>query len=159
MIIGFLLALFLFAPLAYLVARGVVAHSQRAGSPLMGVLFLFLGLLVALSLLSFALMAAASMFGFSATLAVSALLGNTTSAHPGVVTMVGGLLVTLYGMVGVLTGPTCAFVAAKISALVGLVLVLAKVESRKLEVWLPVTAAGVTLFTMWPFTAYLTFGL
>lgn len=159
MIIGFLLALLLFAPLAYLVTRGAVAHSQRAGSPLLGVLFVFLGLLLALSVLSFALMAAASVFGFSATIAVSALLSNTTSAHPGVMTMIGGLLVTLFGVVGVLTGPTCAFVAAKISAVVGLVLVLVKVDPNKLEIWLPLTAAGVALFTMWPFTAYLTLGL
>ena len=160
MVIGFLLALVLFAPLSYAVTRGVTRYSQASNSPLLGVLFQFLGQLGALSLLSFAMMAAASVMGFSATLAADALISTVAKdAQPGVVTALGGLQVAIWGFVGVMAGPTCAFLASKIIGIVALVAALVKVEESKVLTWLPVVAAGTALFTMWPFTAYLTFGL
>ncbi len=160
MVIGFLLALVLFAPLSYAVARGVVRYSQQSNSPLLGVLFQFLGQIFALSLLSFALLAAASVMGFSASIAADALISTAkTNAQPGVVTVLGSLVVAIWGFIGVLTGPACAFLAAKIIGVVSLVVTLIKVDQEQTSTWLPVFAAGATIFAMWPFTAYLTFGL
>lgn len=160
MIIGFLVALVLFAPLSYAVARGVMRYSQQSNSPLWGVLFQFLGQLFALSLLSFALLAVASVMGFSASIAADALVSSVkTNAQPGVVTALGALVVAIWGFVGVLTGPACAFVAAKIIGVVALIVALVKVDQEQASTWLPVFAAGATVFAMWPFSAYLTFGL
>ena len=160
MFIGFLVALVLFAPLSYAVTRGVVRYSQQSNSPYWGVLYLFLAQLMALSLLGFALLAIASVLGFSASIAADAALSTmATNAQPGVVTALGALVVGIWGFIGILTGPACAFLAAKIVAIVALVGTLARADEDLVSTWIPVFAAGTALFTMWPFTAYLTFGL
>lgn len=160
MVIGFLVALVLFAPLSYAITRGVTRHSQRSNSPVLGALLLFVGQLVGLSLLSFALLAAASLMGFSASLAADALVSTASSqAQPGVVTVLGGLFVAVWGFIGAMAGPACAFVSAKIMGIVALIAALTKIDGEQVLTWLPLFAAGAAVFTMWPFTAYLTFGL
>lgn len=159
MIVGFLVALLLFAPLSYLVTRGIITQSHRSERPFLGILFLFLGLLAALSLLSFALLAAASIFGMTAAVGIDVASTSNDMTRAGAVTAVGGLLMMLYSTIGIFTGPACAFIVAKIMAIVGLVAALVKIEQTPSVTWLPVVAAGVTVFCMWPFTAYLTLGL
>ena len=160
MVIGFLVALVLFAPLSYAVTRAVLRYAQQSNSPYLGILFLFVGQLFAHSLLSFALLAAASVMGFSASLAADALVSTVSSqAQPGVVTLLGSFVVAIWGFIGAMAGPACAFVVAKVVGIVGLVAVLTKIEQEQVLAWFPVLAAGIAVFTMWPFTAYLTFGL
>jgi hypothetical protein len=159
MLIGFSLALFLFAPLAYFVTRGVVSHSYQGERPLLGVVFLFLALLGGLSLLSVALLAAGSMMGFSGAVALEALAHLFPHTQPGIITAIGGIVIAVWGFIGLFTGPACAFIAAKITALIALVTALVKVDESNATTWMPVAAAGVALFALWPFTAYLTLGL
>jgi hypothetical protein len=158
MFFGFLLALVLFGSLSYFVTRGVISHAYQSGRLLLGALFLFLALLAALSLLSFGLMAVASMFGISITLGLEA-LGRWFNAHPGVITAIGAVLIGIFNLVTVLVGPTCAFLVAKVMGLLALFTGLFKLDEKLALTWLPVTAALVATWLMWPFTACLTIGL
>ena len=101
MFIGFLLALVFFGSISYFLTRGVISHAYRSGRPILGALFLFLALLAGLSLVSFAMMAAGSMFGISLTLGLEA-VGRWFNAHPGVITGIGALLIGFLNLVALL---------------------------------------------------------
>ncbi len=159
MIIGFCLSLVLFGSLSYVLTRGVVAHAQRTESPILGAFLLFLALLGGLSLLSFALMAAGSMLGFSIGVGIDAMLSSLTHLQPGVVTAGAALLIGILNVVSIFVGPTCAFITAKIMAIVALIAGLVKLDEKNAVTWLPVGAAAVATWCMWPFTACLTLGL
>lgn len=160
MIIGFLAALLLFAPMGFFVTKGVTNHTQQTERPFLGVFYLFLALLGGLSLLSLAMTAAWSMLGLMASAGAGAVTATATDAHAGgAVAGVGGILVTVFGVLGAFIGPACAFVVAKIMAIVGLIAAFVKPNDRTVATYLPFVAAGVALFSMWPFTAYLTLGM
>lgn len=158
MFIGFLLALVFFGSISYFLTRGVISHAYHSGRPILGALFLFLALLAGLSLVSFAMLAAGSMFGISLTLGLEA-VGRWFNAHPGVITSIGALLIGFLNLVALLVGPACAFLVAKIMGLVALVTGLCKLEEKLAVTWLPLGAAAVATWFMWPFTACLTLGL
>lgn len=159
MVIGFCLSLALFGTLSYVLTRGVIAHAQRTESPVLGAFLLFLALLGGLSLLSFAMMAAGSMLGFSLGMGIDALISSTTNLQPGVITSITAMLIGILNVVSIFVGPTCAFITAKIMAIVALITGLVKVEEKHAVTWLPVAAAAVATWCMWPFTACLTVGL
>jgi hypothetical protein len=159
MFIGFFLALVLFGPMAYFLTRSVIGHAHQSGRPVLGALFLFLALLFGLSLLSVAMMAVGSMLGFSLTLGLEALVSGLTNAQPGMVTAIGALIIGIFNMVTIFVGPACAFLTAKIMGIVALIAGLVKVDEKTSVTWIPVGAAVLATWCMWPFTACLTFGL
>lgn len=159
MVIGFLLALVFFGSLSYVLTRGVISHAYQSGRPIAGSLFVFLALLGGLCLLSFALMAAGSMLGFSLTLGVEALVSGFTHAQPGVVTAIGALVIGILNIVSVLVGPAGALVTAKIVGIIALITGALKLDEKLAVTWLPVVAAVTATWCMWPFTACLTLGL
>lgn len=159
MIIGFLLALVFFGSLSYFLTRAVISSAYRSGRPMMGALFAFLALLGGLCLLSFALMAAGSMLGFSLALGLEALVSGLTHAQPGVVTAIAALVIGILNIFSVLVGPAGAFITAKIVGITALITGALKVEEKQAVTWLPVLAAVTATWCMWPFTACLSLGL
>lgn len=159
MFIGFFLSLVVFGTLAYFLTRGVLGHAYQSERLLLGALFLFLALLIGLTLGSFALMAAGSMLGMSLTLGVEALVSSTTNAQPGLVTAIGALLIAVLNLVSIFIGPAGAFVTAKVAGFAALITGLTKLDEKLCLTWMPIAVAVLATWFMWPFTACLTLGL
>lgn len=159
MFLGFLLALVVFGSISYFLTRAVVQHSQQSGRPILGAFCLFLALLLGLSFVSFVLMAAASMLGFSLTLGLEALISGLTNAQPGMVTAIGAILIAIFNLVSVAVGPAGAFVTAQVLGVVALIAGLVRLDEERAVTWIPLGAALVATWCMWPFTACLTLGL
>lgn len=159
MIFGSLLSVFLFAPLSYLLTRMSVRFGYRSGNRWIVVPVVFGALLVGLSLLALAMVAAASVLGFSVALAGDALASTADLTHPGVISALGALVMGLWGILGFLSGPAAAFVAAKVTTVISLIAALTKMEEEQAVQLLPLLGALAGGICMWPFTTFLTLGL
>ncbi len=159
MIIAVLLAILVFGPIGYFLARMVVHSSLDNDRPYLGLVYLFLTLAGALSLLSFLALGGLVLFGFSMGATADLAASRLAEVQFGYLTGLVAVLVGLWGVIGIFTGPACAFSSATVATIAALIFTLAKVDDYNTRRWLPVVVAGIVAFNMWPFAAYLTFGL
>lgn len=159
MFIGFLISLVCCGPLAYYLTHVAVKWEFESKHPFWGALVLFLAQLIGLSLVSTGLLLVWTFMGFSGSLALGAISHAFDIAHPGLVAAIGSIIVAAWGFFGFLAGPASAFVVAKIMGITNLVTSLCKLDEKRSLSYLPIASAVVATFTMWPFTAFLTFGL
>lgn len=159
MLIGLLLSLTLAAPVTYFLTRYSLSYAQRTDHPYLGIVVLAFAVLFGLSALSALMVGIGMAFGFSGAVAAAALTHMLDLTHPGLIAGIGSLIVTIWGAIGLLTGPACAFVTAKLLAIINLIIVLCKLDHDKSLTYLPIIGAAIAFFCMWPFTACLTLGL
>lgn len=158
MFFGSLLSLILFTPLSYIITRMSVRFGYRSDKSWVAIPVVFLSLLIGLSLLALAIVAAISATGTVVAVAGDAVASSADVSHPGVISAIGALVMGLWGLLGIMTGPAAAFVAAKVTTILTLIAVVARMEEDQVVLWLPIAGAIVGGVCMWPFTTFLTLG-
>lgn len=119
----------------------------------------FIGMLVGLSIFSFAMLAAGSIFGISIAVASDAVATTADLVQPGYISALGVFLLGFLALLGAFAGPAAAFVAAKMTTIICLIFVIANADEEVGKTWIPLAGAVAGGVSMWPFATFLTFGL